>query len=133
MTRNPQVLRRLTLAAAALALVLAAVLARPAAAATTIGGGVMCAGSTPVVGVWVDQASGPDGWAQRWSNGAAHYNYWRYYNSNGGNYRVVVGCGGTPQRWASSNSSGWVRGWHEFTCYDPWSAYWAKNWCQVTG
>lgn len=126
------VLRRCVTGGALVALALSSLLARPAAAASTIGGTVMCAGSTPVVGVWIDQSSGTDGWAQRWSTGAAHENAWRYYNSNGGSYRVVVGCGGTPQYWGSSNRSNFVSGWRSFTCYDPWSAYGAKGWCQVT-
>jgi hypothetical protein len=83
----------------------------PAKAAVQVGGSVMCAGGVIVTGVWVDAASGADGWAARTSptGGPYYYNNWRYNLQNGESYRLAVGCGGTQSRWASSNVSPWVR------------------------
>jgi hypothetical protein len=108
----------------------------PAHAAVQVGGSVMCAGSVNVTGIWVDAASGADGWASRTSptGGPFHYNNWRFTLQNGGSYRLAVGCGGTQAKWGSSNSSPSVSGWKNFTCYDPWSGAYPpwRGTCQVT-
>lgn len=67
-------------------------------------GTVICTGGE-VVGIWVEQP-GNSGWApwNRTGYGSANW----HYNFNGNNYQVHVGCGGSPQHWASSNKSAWV-------------------------
>lgn len=91
----------------------------PAAAATTVSGRVMCVSQRAVVGVWIQAESGGSGWAN-WSRTGVQYeaNYSRSL-PNGGRYQVHVGCGGTPQSWASNNKSGYVGGTvNYFTCSD---------------
>jgi hypothetical protein len=104
----------------------------PAQAATTVSGQVMCVSQASVVGVWIDAKSGGSGWAS-WTpvnNYTANYSY---SLPNGGNYAVNVGCGGTPQSWATNNKSDAVSGtYNNFTCYDTHSAYYRYLWCQRT-
>lgn len=91
----------------------------PAFAATTVSGRVMCVSQRAVVGVWIQAESGGSGWAS-WSPTGVQYeaNYSRSL-PNGGRYQVHVGCGGTPQNWASNNKSSYVGGTvNYFTCSD---------------
>ena len=125
--------RHATRLAVAAALVLTcgssyAALAQTAAAATTANGTVMCIDQRSVEGVWITAASGGSGWAG-WSGG--YYAGFSYRLPNGGAYKVTVGCGGSPQHWASSSTSrAWVTGYNNFSCYD--FAYEGGYWCQVT-
>lgn len=100
-----------------------------AAPAQTVRGQVTCVSGNNVVGVWVTAANGGSGWASRRSlNGSTAY--WSYRLPNGGSYKVTVGCGGTPQRWGSSNNSNYTSGNASFMCYDTAFAYYARNFCQ---
>lgn len=129
--------RRRTFAAMAIALfVLMGIVtldAPPASAGEYVRGSVMCVSQSSVVGVWIQAERGGSGWASWGRINGVNYNAWYAYTlPYGGRYQVHVGCGGTPQRWGSNNKSGYVYGGRNFTCYDTWSAYYARNYCQVT-
>ncbi len=64
-------------------------------------GTVHCA-TGGVQGVWV-QAGNASGWAQLGHTGAATTTYYKGLGVGHPTYQLAVGCGGTPQRWASSN------------------------------
>lgn len=110
---------RWTAAAMALATVSTGILAidaRPASAAN--GGRVMCANQAAVVGVWVQVSGGVSGWAGR--SGSGYEQGWSY-NTQGRSYKLTVGCGGTPARWASSSSTpSYSTTWSNVTCYPGW-------------
>ncbi len=92
----------------------------------------MCVSQANLVGVWIDAKSGGSGWATRTAVNNYTANY-RYSLPNGGNYAVNVGCGGTPQNWATNNKSNAHGGTtNNFTCYDTPSAGWAYLFCQLT-
>jgi hypothetical protein len=106
-----------------------AALVQTAEAATTVGGTVECVDQRQVEGVYITAANGGSGWANRGSGWSTNFSY---RLANGGAYKVTVGCGGSPSRWASSSSSrSYVSGNHYFDCYD--FAYEGGYWCQVTG
>ena len=86
------------------ALTAAAVGVATPAHATVYYGSVVCSGGD-VVGIWVEQ-SGNSGWASRTSTGYGSANW--NYNFNSNDYKITVGCGGTPQAWGSSNYGPWV-------------------------
>lgn len=88
--------------------------APPAHAATqTISGTITCINfwqqySQPV-GVWVDAARGTDGWASlRSASGAngAWTSSFSYSSNDPGTFTLKIGCGGTPQKWQTSNQRG---------------------------
>jgi hypothetical protein len=124
----------LTIAAAVtLGIGAAAAVQAPAAAATTVKGQVTCVGNDNVVGVWIKAENGGSGWAS-WSaplvSWVANYSY---SLPNGGRYQVHVGCGGTPQNWATNNKSGYVSGTNNsFTCYPVLNAGPMYLKCQLT-
>lgn len=93
-----------------------ALAATAAPAAQAASGQVMCAYGEPVVGIWVD-GNGGDGWAS-WSRtpqGAHLANFSR--GGVGYPWRVIVGCGGSPARWASSSASSFTNAsWKYWTC-----------------
>ena len=64
-------------------------------------GFVSCANNWPVVGVWVN-AGGSSGWATLGSAGHGLVSYDRSIDAHP-TYTLNVGCGGTPQHWATSN------------------------------
>jgi hypothetical protein len=71
------------------------------AAAFTANGTIYC--NAPVVGVWV-YAGGNSGWATY-----RPYGDTASYSKNIGwnvTYKLSVGCGGSPSRWATSNYEG---------------------------
>ncbi len=67
--------------------------------ATVYYGTVICSGGD-VVGIYVTQ-SGNSGWASRTSTGYGTANW--SYNFNSNDYRVNVGCGGSPSAWLTDN------------------------------
>ena len=75
-----------------------------AAMSGTISGDVFCTYNqyNNIVGVYVDAATGTDGWAS-WSNngiGGAHWT--RALSQSTSSYTLSIGCGGTPQSWAKT-------------------------------
>ena len=70
-------------------------------------GTVECTSHADLVGVWVSAPYGDAGWADRRPepgySGRTRFARWI---PHGGPYMVNVGCGGTPQAWAVSASSG---------------------------
>ena len=80
------------------------------AASGTITGNIQCFyGNNQVVGVLVDAASGADGFASLTNDGMGGKNY-SYTLSTPSNYKLYVGCSGTPSSWGSSMQSPWVSG-----------------------
>jgi hypothetical protein len=102
-----------------------------AAAPRTISGQVTCVSGRNVVGVWITASNGGSGWAPWKAHSAlpSQANY-SFRLPAGGSYKVTVGCGGTPQQWASSNHSNVTSGSASFTCYDTPAARFARNFCQ---
>jgi hypothetical protein len=81
---------------------------------TTVTGSVVCESGRPVVGVWIAASTGQSdsGYAHLGPPGSSGISYpigpmgtYSYRLPYGGTYAVHVGCGGTSQRWASSNYS----------------------------
>ncbi len=75
-----------------------------AAMSGTISGDVFCTYNqwNNIVGVWVDVATGTDGWAS-WSNngiGGAHWT--RTLSQSTTSYTLHIGCGNTTQSWAQT-------------------------------
>jgi hypothetical protein len=86
----------------------------------TISGEAKCPDGEPVVGVWVEALRKQhDGWAN-WQPDASQTDRatfehrvprWPFP------YEVQVGCGGTPEEWATNNSSGMLfTGFHSLDC-----------------
>jgi hypothetical protein len=84
-------------------LVMSLLAACSAAALSRANGTVACARGQPVVGVWVD-AGADSGWATLSGASGTVRSYSRHL-SNSWTYTLNVGCGGSAQHWASSNSS----------------------------
>jgi hypothetical protein len=83
------------------------------------GGNAMCMNQWPVVGVWVNVSGGTSGWAGR--SGSGYSQHWSY-NTQGRPYSLTVGCGGSPQVWASSTSTPYYStGWSNVDCFPGWS------------
>lgn len=101
--------------------------ATPANASTTVSGYVECVSQNSVVGVWVDAASGTDGWASTTSTGLNYYKKWSYALTSGTSYSLHVGCGGTTQNWEYAINCPWASGNHSFNIYDPDTGY---DFCQ---
>ncbi len=88
----------------------------PAASAAN-SGTVECVAQNKVVGVWVDVQNGKDGWASRSAiGGAASRNRWSF-NTQGKNYKLHVGCGGSTSKW-------------KYNIKTPTYAKWTNVWCQ---
>lgn len=84
-------------------------------AAAANGGTVMCVNQANVVGVWVEVSGGTSGWATR--SGSGYYQRWSY-NTQNKPYTLTVGCGGTPQKWASSSRTATAsKTWTNVMCY----------------
>jgi len=68
----------------------------------SINGDVFCTYNSynNIVGVWVDAASGTDGYASWYNNGigGAHWSY--NLSQSTTSYTLHIGCGGTSQSWA---------------------------------
>lgn len=88
-------------------------LAVPAdAAAGTITGSVTCINwlqqNSKPVGIWVD-SNKADGWATL-SSGIGATGAWttnfRYSATDATSFTLRIGCGGSPQKWATSNQRG---------------------------
>jgi len=106
--------------------------ATSASAAVLVRGQVMCVSQASVVGVWISASNGGSGWASTTKVNGYTKNY-SYSLPNGGSYAVHVGCGGSPQSWATNNKSSSYSGtWNNFTCYDSSSAGWRYLTCQRT-
>jgi surface antigen len=75
----------------------------------TVRGTVICASGRTVVGVWIQSSAGGSGWATFTKlPGRPHVAYYTRTMTIGSTSSSVyptVGCGGTPQSWASSNSA----------------------------
>lgn len=81
-------------------------------------GTATCADQSTVVGVWVTVSGGTSGWATR--SGSGFEQSWRY-NTQGKSYKLTVGCGGTPARWASSTSTPtFSTTWSNVMCFPGW-------------
>lgn len=100
--------------------VVTATTAAPAAAATNIAGSVACVSTNNVVGIYVHANSSTSGWAtMSVPGGTASAVSWTYSLNNGGTYWLDVGCGGTPQNWATNNYSDTYSGNSSgLICYD---------------
>jgi hypothetical protein len=80
--------------------------AEPASAADiTVNGRVTCSDGQPVVGIWTDVGSGTDKWATRFTmkQDPATSLYTVAVGTNPGSVKLVVGCGGSAQKWITSN------------------------------
>ena len=97
-------------------------LAPPAAAdSERIEGHIGCINSQHPVGVWVQAKDSKSGWADIhmpvYLGSLSKVDY-SYLLDRGGEYQVHVGCGGTPDHWASDIHSDDVSGSHNFLCND---------------
>jgi hypothetical protein len=84
-----------------------------AAAPVTVRGEISCINSASPVGVWVVGEQSRSGWAKiavPIKLGGHSMVTYEYVLDKGGRYRVNVGCGGTPQSWGKSLSSGYMDG-----------------------
>lgn len=92
----------------------------PASASTSVSGSLSCVTGRNVEGVWVAASSSTSGWATMdKASGSSPTVSWWYTLNNGGSYHINVGCGGTPQNWASSSSSYTTSGnLPDLICYD---------------
>lgn len=92
----------------------------------SIQGQIGCINSASPVGVWVEAQNSTSGWAAHEVpielGGLSKVNY-SYTLDRGGAYSVHVGCGGTPERWATDLRSDFVSGSRDFLCND-------MNWIQ---
>lgn len=88
-------------------------------------GTVMCANQDPVVGVWVQVSGGTSGWAAR--SGSGYSQKWSY-NTQGKSYQLHVGCGGTPQKWASNLKTPYTTSGANATCFRGWGYGGASGW-----
>jgi hypothetical protein len=98
----------------------------------TITGSVACESGRPVIAVWIAASAGqsdsgyahlgpPDAFGVSYPIGAS--GTYSYLLRHGGSYAVHVGCGGSSQRWDSSNYSPLLSGPHvTLRCNDPISA-----------
>jgi len=83
-----------------------------------IAGEVSCASGRPVVGVWVVAMSSPSGFATHTPVGRSIQDF-TYTLRRGGNYLLHVGCGGSRNQWATTNSSPQLAGTpHRLICFD---------------
>lgn len=105
-------------------------LAVPAHASTYVQGRILCVSGAPFVGAWVKASNGGSGWAD-WHHPAGDQKFgdWSYSLPNDGSYQLHIGCGGTPQNWATSSYTSFVSGSHDFTCYD----LYYQPYCDTTG
>lgn len=111
------------------------VTARPVIAASSISGTVTCMTGRYVEGIWVIGQSSTSGWAWMSAPGNTHSQVsFSYTLNNGGSFDLHVGCGGTPQNWASTSTSGWFSySNHDYHCYDtsnapPYIQYRCTDW-----
>lgn len=74
---------------------------------TELKGNVRCESGSAVVGVWVTASGGGSGWAQLSDSGDGATVFSRTVDRPG-EYQVHVGCGGTPDYWASTYHSYFV-------------------------
>jgi len=102
-------------AAAATSFVLLAPGIPAAHAKTSVSGTATCVHhktnkKTRPVGIWVDAGrdGGKSGWAKLTPNGTS--SKFSYSNDGAKNFILRIGCGGTPQKWASSVSTAPVVG-----------------------
>lgn len=97
-----------------------AVTATPAFASTYVSGSVACVSGRDVEGVFVHANSGGGGWGIMTApGGTTNAVGWHYTLPHGGSYYLDVGCGGTPQNWASDNySNNYTGGSSGLICYD---------------
>ena len=113
-------MKRWALSALSIAAMVAAatltIAVEPASASTTVGGYVECVSENSVVGVWVDAASGTDGWATR--SGSGYYQHWQYTLTSGNSYSLHVGCGGSSSNWRWAVNCPSATGGHSFNVYD---------------
>lgn len=85
-----------------------------------ITGQVLCESGRPVVGVWVQAKHAADSRFAAWRGigDGASADWWTDLPKDE-TYSLHVGCGGTPDRWASENKTGTVSGGHNsFNCDD---------------
>jgi len=87
----------------------------------TIHGQIGCINNASPVGVWIEARSSTSGWASHEVpielGGLSKVNY-SYTLDHGGPYSVHVGCGGTPEHWATDLRSEYVSGSQDFLCND---------------
>lgn len=85
----------------------------------TIEGTVSCANQARVVGVYINIDSGHDGFAEHTATSQPHVARYSYRLDKGSNFKIGVGCGGSPGNWKDSISSDYVPSEdHDFICYD---------------
>jgi hypothetical protein len=123
-TRNSRLRTALIAGVSACALALLPATSAVAGPRTVVTGEITCLNNASPVGVWVDARNGTDGWATITVpiviGGHSKVRY-SYTLSQGGDYRVNVGCGGTSKAWKLSLSSGWLVGNANLRCNDiPW-------------
>jgi hypothetical protein len=100
-------MERAILASIAGALVLAsgALVTYQYATRVSITGTVECASHADIEGIYVLASSGGSNWASWQANIGGWRARFEYTLPNGGSYSIHVGCGGTPQIFATSNRS----------------------------
>lgn len=96
---------RIKVAIVAIATFIATVFIAPQANAAA-SGTVTCSGM-PVVGVWITVVSGPgtSGWAWTPNDGRHTQPYYRADVEASTQFKVSVGCGGTPSSWDTPTHS----------------------------
>lgn len=105
---------RLSTAAISAALAMSGFLLNAPAAHAANSGYVMCADQSAIVGIWVDVKGGRSGWAAR--GGSGHSQTWSY-NTQGREYALHVGCGGTPMNWRTNVRSGYTKTGYNLNCF----------------
>lgn len=100
---------------AAVAMGLGLALVAPGQANAANSGSATCVDGADVVGVWVEVQRGNSGWAKRTGQGSRQG--WSF-NTQGKKYKLTVGCGGSPQRWAQSTSTpSFQNNWQYVNCW----------------
>ena len=66
---------------------------------------IVCTSGNPVVGAWVESASGGSYWAQKGRAGRATAARFVFRQVFTGEYQVNVGCGGTEEQWGVEGQS----------------------------
>ena len=105
--RSQSTVERAALAAiaAALALTATGLAAYQYAIRVSISGTVECASHADIEGVYVLASSGGSNWASWQANIGGWQVRYEYTLPVGGSYSIHVGCGGTPQTYATSDRS----------------------------
>ena len=81
------------------------------------GGTILDSYQRDIVGVWVEVQGGQSGWAQfRPTIKGQKYSVWWRYDTQGKNFKLHIGVGGTPKEWQYNVKTVWL--WGSKTSFD---------------